>query len=57
MKYELKIAAPSLAEVIKAIYAFCVPNSDNMQSGVRIAIDTPEKFLADLIRTGYAKEM
>lgn len=29
MKYELKIAAPSLAEVIKAIYAFCVPNSDN----------------------------
>lgn len=28
-----------------------------VQSGVRIAIDTPEKFLADLIRTGYAKEM
>ena len=28
-----------------------------MQSGVRIATDTPEKFLADLIRTGYAKEM
>ena len=28
-----------------------------VQSGVRIATDTPEKFLADLIRTGYAKEM
>ena len=28
-----------------------------VQSGVRIAIDTPEKFLADLLRTGYAKEM
>jgi len=24
---------------------------------VRIATDTPENFLADLIRTGYAKEM
>jgi len=24
---------------------------------VRIATDTPEKFLSDLIRTGYAKEI
>lgn len=28
-----------------------------IQAGVRIATDTPENFLADLIRTGYAKEM
>ena len=25
-----------------------------VQAGVRIATDTPEKFLSDLIRTGYA---
>ena len=28
-----------------------------VQAGVRIATDTPEKFLSDLIRTGYAKEI
>jgi len=28
-----------------------------VQSGEKIATDTPENFLADLIRTGYAKEM
>ena len=26
-----------------------------IQAGVRIATDTPENFLADLIRTGYAQ--
>lgn len=28
-----------------------------VQAGLRIATDTPEKFLSDLIRTGYAKEI
>ena len=28
-----------------------------IQAGVRIATDTPEHFLSDLIRTGYAKEI
>ena len=28
-----------------------------IQAGVRIATDTPENFLSDLVRTGYAKAM
>ena len=35
----------------------CTDERYVVQAGVRIATDTPEKFLSDLIRTGYAKEI
>lgn len=55
MKYELKIAAPSLAEVIKAIYAFCVPNSDNTTAYGYLKSVNDVLFSQDMMTTQYLK--
>lgn len=55
MKYELKKEAPSLAEVIKAIYTFCVPNSSNTTAYGYLRSVNDVLFSQDMTTTQYAK--
>ncbi|MCB6991976.1 hypothetical protein LI177_00435 [bacterium 210820-DFI.6.37] len=55
MKYELKKEAPSLAEVIKTIYAFCVPDSDSTTAYGYLTSVNNVLFSQDMTTTQYAK--
>lgn len=55
MKYEPRREAPSLAEAIKAIYAFCVPDGDNTSAYGYLRSVNDALFSQDMTTTQYAK--
>ena len=55
MKYAFRKESPSLAEVIKAIYAFCVPDSDNFTAYGYLRAVNDVLFSQDMTTTQYAK--